>query len=195
MDRGNGDLHGEKPPTPRYRAQIRPFGRVNGLDVGIPADPQVAAAGVTQIAGDFRLYGGTITTITGPPAYTYPNGSGFTGDQTARIEINFTTTVANPSSHGAATSQLEPTGDPAVPRSPPQDRRITCGLSLSTAPAVTRTVRYRLEAVIFPAGPVGRPSRYGEAMRRVPRWGSISAIAVVLAVVISLAVTAASSIR
>jgi len=42
---------------------------------------------------------------------------------------------------------------------------------------------------------MGRPSRYGESMRRVPRWVSMAAVAVVLAIVISLAVAAASSIR
>lgn len=59
----------------------------------IPIDPQVAGAGVTQIAGDFRLYGGTISSVS---AYSYPDGTGFVGDNTARITINFTASVSNP---------------------------------------------------------------------------------------------------
>jgi hypothetical protein len=59
----------------------------------IPADPQVTGAGVTPIAGSFRLYGGTITAVS---AYSYPNGSGFTGDKSARITITFTASKANP---------------------------------------------------------------------------------------------------
>ena len=59
----------------------------------IPADPQVTGAGVTQIPGDFRLYGGTITGVSG---YTYPNGAGFDGDKSARITIQFTASVASP---------------------------------------------------------------------------------------------------
>jgi len=76
----------------------------------IPADSQVAAANVTQIAGDFRLYGGTITSLSAPlsasyPActsanvaggYCYSSGTGFSGDKSAAITINFTATVANP---------------------------------------------------------------------------------------------------
>jgi hypothetical protein len=42
---------------------------------------------------------------------------------------------------------------------------------------------------------MGRPSRYGDTMRRVPRWVSLAAMAVVLAIVLSLAVAAASSLR
>ncbi|MBI3751864.1 MAG: DUF11 domain-containing protein, partial [Chloroflexi bacterium] len=59
----------------------------------IPADPQVTGAGITPIAGNFTLFGGTIT---GVSAYTYPNGSGFAGDKSADIAITFTTAVANP---------------------------------------------------------------------------------------------------
>jgi len=59
----------------------------------IPADPQVTGAGVTPIAGSFRLYGGSITAVS---AYLYPNGSGFTGDKSARITITFTAGKANP---------------------------------------------------------------------------------------------------
>src|SRR4051812_20357778 len=40
----------------------------------IPADPQVTGAGVTPPGGVFRLYGGTITSVS---AYSYPNGAGF----------------------------------------------------------------------------------------------------------------------
>jgi len=42
---------------------------------------------------------------------------------------------------------------------------------------------------------MGRPSRYGEAMRRAPRWVSLAAIAVVLALLVSLALVAATSFR
>ena len=59
----------------------------------IPLDPQVAGAGVTQVAGNFTLFGGTIT---GVSAYTYPDGAGFTGDKSASITITFTADVANP---------------------------------------------------------------------------------------------------
>ena len=57
----------------------------------IPVDPQIT--GFTPIAGDFRLYGGTIN---GVSAYSYPNGAGFAGDKSARITITFTASVANP---------------------------------------------------------------------------------------------------
>ena len=59
----------------------------------IPADPQVTGAGVTPIAGNFTLYGGTITAVS---AYSYPNGTGFSGDMTARITITFTASQSNP---------------------------------------------------------------------------------------------------
>ena len=59
----------------------------------IPADPQVTGGGVTPIAGNFRLYGGTITNVS---SYTYSNGSGFTGDKSASIVISFSASVANP---------------------------------------------------------------------------------------------------
>jgi hypothetical protein len=61
----------------------------------IPLDPQVSAAvpTVTQIPGNFTLFGGTIT---GVSSYTYADGTGFTGDKSARITVSFTTTVGNP---------------------------------------------------------------------------------------------------
>jgi hypothetical protein len=59
----------------------------------IPADPQVTGAGVTPIAGNFTLYGGTISSVS---AYSYPDGTGFAGDKSARLSIIFTPTVANP---------------------------------------------------------------------------------------------------
>lgn len=62
----------------------------------IPKDPQVdngSGIPITQIAGSFTLYGGSITTV---DSYTYPEGSGFSGDTSARIVIHFTTTAANP---------------------------------------------------------------------------------------------------
>ncbi|HEY3163726.1 MAG TPA: hypothetical protein VGJ71_05165 [Candidatus Limnocylindrales bacterium] len=59
----------------------------------IPADPQVTGAGVTPVAGNFTLFGGTITNVS---AYTYANGAGFTGDKSARITVTFAASVANP---------------------------------------------------------------------------------------------------
>jgi|SoiMethySBSTD1v2_1073268.scaffolds.fasta_scaffold51115_2 hypothetical protein len=59
----------------------------------IPADEQVTDAGVTPIAGAFRLYGGNITSVS---PYGYSHGAGFDGDKSASITISFTTTVANP---------------------------------------------------------------------------------------------------
>jgi uncharacterized repeat protein (TIGR01451 family) len=57
----------------------------------IPADPQVTGAGVTPIAGNFRLYGGTITQVS-PYSYSPP---GFSGDTSAAITLTFTASVAN----------------------------------------------------------------------------------------------------
>jgi hypothetical protein len=62
----------------------------------IPKDPQVdngSGSPITQAAGVFRLYGGTITSVS---AYSYPGGAGFTGDKSASITINFTASVATP---------------------------------------------------------------------------------------------------
>ncbi|PIS41930.1 MAG: hypothetical protein COT25_00455, partial [Candidatus Kerfeldbacteria bacterium CG08_land_8_20_14_0_20_42_7] len=59
----------------------------------IPNDPQVTGASVTPIAGNFTLYGGTVT---GATSYSYANGTGFTGDKSARISLTFTADVANP---------------------------------------------------------------------------------------------------
>ena len=62
----------------------------------IPKDPQVdngSGSPITQVAGNFTLYDGTITAVS---AYSYPDGTGFSGDKTARITINFTASQANP---------------------------------------------------------------------------------------------------
>jgi uncharacterized repeat protein (TIGR01451 family) len=59
----------------------------------IPVDPQVSGAGVTPVAGNFTLFGGTIS---GVSAYSYPTGAGFTGDKSARITITFNAAQANP---------------------------------------------------------------------------------------------------
>ena len=59
----------------------------------IPGDPQVTGAGITPIAGNFRLYGGTINSLS---IYSYADGTGFVGDKSARISITFTASVANP---------------------------------------------------------------------------------------------------
>src|SRR5205823_10563289 len=77
----------------------------------IPKDPQVDDGSATplvhQIPGNFTLFGGDITSVScgvgnrsgscdaGNP-YFYKNGSGFAGDQSASITINFTAGVANP---------------------------------------------------------------------------------------------------
>lgn len=67
----------------------------------IPLDPQVTAGAATpQIPGVFTLWGGNITRVGVPPTYStpyaYASGSGFTGDKSAKITIEFTATVANP---------------------------------------------------------------------------------------------------
>ncbi len=54
----------------------------------IPPDPQVTGAGVTPIAGNFTLYNGEITAVSGY-TYTIP---GFIGDTSASITITFTVT-------------------------------------------------------------------------------------------------------
>ncbi|EKD99541.1 MAG: hypothetical protein ACD_22C00235G0001, partial [uncultured bacterium] len=62
----------------------------------IPKDPQVdngSGSPITQIPGDFRLYGGNIT---GVSAYSYDDGVGFVGDKSARITVTFTASVSNP---------------------------------------------------------------------------------------------------
>ncbi|HSW90257.1 MAG TPA: hypothetical protein VLH19_05325 [Patescibacteria group bacterium] len=59
----------------------------------IPADPQVTGASVTPITGNFTLFGGTITSVS---AYSYANGTGFTGDKSARISVTFTASQSNP---------------------------------------------------------------------------------------------------
>ncbi|HMH58974.1 MAG TPA: hypothetical protein VK537_07315, partial [Galbitalea sp.] len=64
-----------------------------GTTFPIPVDPQVAGGGVTPIPGNFTLYGGSITAVS---AYTYPDGTGFTGDKTASITLTFTASVVNP---------------------------------------------------------------------------------------------------
>jgi prealbumin domain-containing protein len=72
---------------------------VSGCSLGtfdtepIPADPQVTGFPVTQIPGNFTLFGGTIT---GVSTYSYSNGTGFVGDKSARLTVSFTSTVANP---------------------------------------------------------------------------------------------------
>jgi uncharacterized repeat protein (TIGR01451 family) len=70
---------------------VNPCGAPSLFD--IPADPQVTGASVTPNAGSFRMYGGTITAVS---AYSYPNGSGFTGDKSAQLTITFTASQANP---------------------------------------------------------------------------------------------------
>ncbi|MFL5679572.1 MAG: hypothetical protein ACJ77B_03140, partial [Chloroflexota bacterium] len=59
----------------------------------IPADPQVTGAGVTPVAGNFTMFGGTIT---GASAYSYADGTGFSGDKSARITVTFTALFDHP---------------------------------------------------------------------------------------------------
>jgi uncharacterized repeat protein (TIGR01451 family) len=59
----------------------------------IPADPQVTGGGVTPIAGNLTIFGGTITSVS---PYSYADGTGFVGDKSARIAVTFTASVANP---------------------------------------------------------------------------------------------------
>jgi hypothetical protein len=64
-------------------------------------DPSKCGASVSQIAGKFRLYGGTITSV---DAYTYPDNDTnpypsttcFDGDKSASVKIHFTTTTQTP---------------------------------------------------------------------------------------------------
>jgi uncharacterized repeat protein (TIGR01451 family) len=76
----------------------------------IPADPQVTGAGVTPVAGNLTLFGGDIVSVSRPLTvgntlctnansagfYCYSTGTGYTGDKSAAITVDFTTTVANP---------------------------------------------------------------------------------------------------
>ena len=65
-------------------------------DFPIPKDPQVdngSGVPITQIAGFFRMWGGTITGVSYLP---YPDGTGFAGDKSTRIRVSFQADVANP---------------------------------------------------------------------------------------------------
>ena len=58
----------------------------------IPVDPQVTGGGVTPVAGNFTLFGGTITSVS-----AYSGGAGFpVGDLSRSISITFTASQANP---------------------------------------------------------------------------------------------------
>ena len=58
----------------------------------IPPDPQVTGAGVTPVAGNFTMFGGTITAVS-----AYSLGVGFpAGNNIRAITITFTATQANP---------------------------------------------------------------------------------------------------
>jgi hypothetical protein len=117
----------------------------------IPKDPQVDdgfGSPITQEPGDFRLYGGTITSVS---AYSYPNGAGFVGDKSARIAITFTATVADPvlawgghiatrQDWGAGTSAV------SIPGSPYHTRLISLDGS-----GGNQDRSLSAEAVIFPA--------------------------------------------
>jgi uncharacterized repeat protein (TIGR01451 family) len=85
----------------------------------IPADTQVTGHPVTQIGGNFTLYGGTITGV-GPYVYS---PAGFTGDTSASIAITFTASIANPvlawAGHIATRADWGPTNAAtAIPGSP-----------------------------------------------------------------------------
>jgi hypothetical protein len=82
----------------RTVANSNPCLGVNGCSLGtfdtepITPDPQVTGVGVTPIAGVFTLFGGNITGLS-----AYSGGAGFpTGDNSRRITISFTSSVANP---------------------------------------------------------------------------------------------------
>jgi Prealbumin-like fold domain len=83
-----------------YNASVTTADPCVGLTCGsmstfaIPKDPQVDTAHlpITQADGDFTLWGGTITGVSG---YTH-SPAGFTGDTTASITIDFTANVADP---------------------------------------------------------------------------------------------------
>jgi uncharacterized repeat protein (TIGR01451 family) len=79
--------------------------KVDASAAAIPKDPQVdpgtpSGTGAIggQLAGNFYMWGATITGVgfNPPPLYQYPNGSGFAADKSARIEIRFTATQSNP---------------------------------------------------------------------------------------------------
>jgi hypothetical protein len=78
----------------------------------ITADPQVTAANVTPIGASpgIRVYGGNTISLTRPAhvgnvtctaansagPYCYENGTGFAGDKTAAVQVNFIASVPNP---------------------------------------------------------------------------------------------------
>ena len=108
----------------------------SGNPFAIPMDPQVdngSGSPISQAAGNLTLFGGTIATVScgGPGGlgcaagspYYYKNGTGFSGDQSARITINFTASVVDPvlawaghiASHkdwGTGNAAANITGDP-----------------------------------------------------------------------------------
>jgi hypothetical protein len=57
----------------------------------IPVDPNVSGAGVTQAAGVFTLFGGTITNVSG-----YTLSGSYAGDSSTAITVTFDASVANP---------------------------------------------------------------------------------------------------
>jgi hypothetical protein len=89
----------------------------------IPKDPQVdngSGSPITQVAGNFTLYGGTITAVS---VYSYANGTGFAGDKSARITITFSAAQVNPvlawGGHIATRANWGPTSAAvAIPGSP-----------------------------------------------------------------------------
>jgi hypothetical protein len=68
-------------------------GALTSTTFPIPNDPQVTGAGVTPASGNFTMYGATITAAS---AYSYLDGTGFSGDKSARITLTFTAAAANP---------------------------------------------------------------------------------------------------
>jgi hypothetical protein len=117
--------------------------------VPIPPDPQVTAAGVTPVAGDFALYGGTITAVS---AYSYRHGTGFAGGKSARATITFTPNRTNPVlAWGGHISARPERGDTnaAVPIiGSPYHMRLM-GLDGSGGATLDRSLP--ADAVIFPA--------------------------------------------
>jgi prealbumin domain-containing protein len=62
-----------------------------GTPIAIPGDLNVSGAGVSQVAGSFRLWGGNTTSTSG-----YTLSAPYTGSSATKITVTFTATVANP---------------------------------------------------------------------------------------------------
>jgi uncharacterized repeat protein (TIGR01451 family) len=118
------------------------------MTFAIPTDPQVTGAGVTPVAGNFTMWGGTITGVSG---YSYADGTGFSGDKSARITLTFTATNDHPTlAWGGHISHRNDWGTEnsavAIPGSPYHTRLIDLDGS-----GGNQDRSLSAEAVIFPA--------------------------------------------